>query len=79
MGDAYGAHFLAVRVVVVGAVAEHLVWALAWPAATAPHRGYRVDQRFEFGDVVAVAAAVAAHTAASRYEYQQVEYTSCFQ
>jgi hypothetical protein len=54
--DAFRAHLLAVLVVVVSAVAIQLVGALAWPAAAATDRRYRVDQRFEFGDVVAVAA-----------------------
>jgi hypothetical protein len=54
--DAFGAHLLAVLVVVIGPVAVQLVRALPWPAATAADRWYGVDQRFEFGDVVAVAA-----------------------
>ncbi len=54
--DALGAYGSAVLVVVVGAVGEHLVGALAGPATAASHGWELVDQWQELGDVVAVAA-----------------------
>lgn len=46
----------AVLVVVVAAVAQHHVRAVPGPASLAPHRRYRLKQRDQLGDVVAVAA-----------------------
>lgn len=46
----------AVFVVVVAAVAEQAVWPLAWPSDQAGDRGDLLQQGYQLGDVVAVAA-----------------------
>jgi hypothetical protein len=54
--DAFAADGPAVLVMVVGAVGEHLVRALPWPATAASYGWNLVEQWQELGDVVAVAA-----------------------
>src|SRR5690606_11981001 len=53
--DAPGPYQVAVLVVVVGTVGVERVGSATGPSASTSHRGNRLDQRDELGDVVAVA------------------------
>jgi hypothetical protein len=54
--DAAGPQLAAVLVVVIAAVGDQAVGALAWPPGLAADRADTVDQRQQLGDVVSVAA-----------------------
>jgi hypothetical protein len=54
--DAAGPQLAAVIVVVIAAVGDQAVGALAWPPGLAADRADTVDQRQQLGDVVSVAA-----------------------